>query len=284
MGDHGVRDHVRRVSVARRPDGGPAWTAAHLPRRPRALHARVAGLWPGVERRRVDRVTRGSGRRRGDHLAGRALDRHHDVQRGRGAEQGARDLGCARRLGRGRRCALRRDPDEVSGLGMDLLRERARGRAGVRVDAPDRSREPRGPWSSAVRCDWSRERHRRSGAARVRDLESARRRLGDDPDDRLPARRRPDPRLLRRLGAARERTARPLRDLSDPHADRRKQRRVAARRHDLRELLHSHVVRPADTRLVGAQDRVDVPRDGGHDGHLGGCRAGSRDQDRCSLP
>src|SRR5918999_1194220 len=37
------------------------------------------------------------GRRRGDHDTDGALDRHHDVRGGRGAKQGARDLGLARR-------------------------------------------------------------------------------------------------------------------------------------------------------------------------------------------
>src|SRR5438445_649873 len=78
---------------------------------------------------------RRAGDRRGDHLPGGALDRHDDVQRGRGAEQGARDLGRARRVRRGRGRPLRRDPDEVPRLGVDLLCERAGRRDRVRADA-----------------------------------------------------------------------------------------------------------------------------------------------------
>ncbi len=42
VGDHRLRDHVRRIPAARRPDGRPDRPASDLPRRPRAVHARVA--------------------------------------------------------------------------------------------------------------------------------------------------------------------------------------------------------------------------------------------------
>ena len=66
------------------------------------------------------------------------LDRHHDLHGGRRAEQGARDLGRARRLGRRGGCALRRDPDQVPRLGVDLLRQRAGRRGRARPDGANR--------------------------------------------------------------------------------------------------------------------------------------------------
>ena len=48
VGDHRVRDHVRRLPAARRPRRRPARPAARLPRRRRALHDRVVPLRPRV--------------------------------------------------------------------------------------------------------------------------------------------------------------------------------------------------------------------------------------------
>ena len=184
VGDHRLRDHVRRLPPARRPDGRPARTAEDLPRRLDALHGRVAGLRPREQRRPPDRLARRTGARRRDHLARRALDRDDDVRGGRGAEQGPRDLGRARWLRRSRRRAARRDPDQVPRLGVDLLRQRPRRRTRVRADAADRAGEPRRPRASPVRRRRRRFGHGRPRAARLRDLEGARRRLGDRPDDR----------------------------------------------------------------------------------------------------
>ncbi len=190
VGDHGVRDHVRGLPPARGSDGRSARAAPHLLRRPRPVHARVADVRAGVERRGTDRLPRGSGGGRRDHLAGRAVDRDDHLQRRSGAEQGTRDLGRARGIRRSRGSPARRDPDQVSRLAVDLLRQRARGCRRVRADSSDRSREPRRPRTSPVRCRWRRERDRRSRPARLRDLEGAGRGLGERPDDRNPARAR----------------------------------------------------------------------------------------------
>ena len=109
--------------------------------------------------RRADRRARGAGPRRGDHLAGGALDRDDDLPRGRRAEQGARDLGRARRLGRRGGRALRRDPDQVPRLGVDLLRQRAGRRARVR--------RWRSPSSPRARADLGHRRFDAAGAVTV---------------------------------------------------------------------------------------------------------------------
>src|SRR5205823_5699011 len=62
-------------------------------------------------------------------------------------------------------------------------------------------------WSAGVliaarALQGSGQRHGRPGAVRLRDLEGARRGLGDRADDRLPDRRARHPRRVRRLGAA----------------------------------------------------------------------------------
>ena len=95
-------------------------------------------------RGRADRRARGAGARRGDHLAGGALDHHDDVRGRPGAQQGARHLGRDRRLRRGGRRARRRHPDEVPRLGVDLLRQRpGRRRSRSRSTPRVRPREPR---------------------------------------------------------------------------------------------------------------------------------------------
>jgi hypothetical protein len=68
----------------------------------------------------------------------------------RRAEQGARHLGRARRLGRRGRRPVRRHPDEVPRLGVDLLRQRPGGRTRPRAHVPVRPREPRGPRHPAL--------------------------------------------------------------------------------------------------------------------------------------
>ncbi len=227
-------------------------------------------------------VARGPGTRRGDHLAGRAVDRDDDVRGGRRAQQGARHLGRARRLGRGGGRPPRRHPHEVPRLGVDLLRQRPRRRARARAHAADRPGEPRGPRASALR----RSRRRDASPAGIALLVYA---ISKAPDvgwangshDRADHRVRSS--LLagvRRLGAAHRGSARPVRHLSHPHSDRRERRRLPARRLDLRQLLHPHALRPAGPGLVGAEDGSDVPGHGGHDRDLGRRRAGARDEDR----
>ena len=104
--------------------------------------ARLAALRPRLLRGRADRRARRPGPRRGDHLAGRALDRHDHLRGGRRAQQGARHLGRARRRRRRGRRAARRRPDEVLRLGVDLLRQRAGRRARVPARPALRAREP----------------------------------------------------------------------------------------------------------------------------------------------
>ena len=132
VGHHRLRDHLRRLPAARRPRGRPARTAARLPRRRRRLHDRLVLLRPRLVGGRADRRARRAGPRRGDHLAGRALDHHDDVRGGRRAQQGARHLGRDRRLGRRGRRARRRRADQVPRLGVDLLRQRPGRRDRVR--------------------------------------------------------------------------------------------------------------------------------------------------------
>ena len=68
----------------------------------------------------------------------------------------------------------------------------------------------------------------------------------------------------------------PFGDLPRPHAGGRELRGPPARRRAVRELLPPDAVRPAGARLVGAQDRLHLHRDGRHRDPLGGRRAGAR--------
>ena len=97
------------------------------------------------------------------------------------------------------RCSLRRDPDQVPRLGVDLLRQRPSRRAGLRADADLRSGEPRRHARPPLRRRRGGDRHRQVGAPGLRDLEGPGRRLGlranDPAADRLwghPGRLRAD--------------------------------------------------------------------------------------------
>ena len=111
---------------------------------------------------------RRAGPRRRDPLARRALDRHHDLQGRRRAQQGARRLGRGRRLGRRRGRAARRRADRVRRLGVgavgqrpDRARRRLPGAAAAR-------REPLGVRDPGLRLRRRRQRHGRARAARLR--------------------------------------------------------------------------------------------------------------------
>ena len=71
------------------------------------------------------RRPRAAGPRRRARLPRRAVDHHHDVRRGRGADEGARRLERDRRGRRRVRPAARRHPHRPAELGVDLLRQRA---------------------------------------------------------------------------------------------------------------------------------------------------------------
>ena len=73
----------------------------------------------------ADRRPRRPGPRRRAALPGRALARHHDLRRGRRAQQGAGRLGRGRRLRRRRRRAARRHAHRVGRLGVGPVRQRA---------------------------------------------------------------------------------------------------------------------------------------------------------------
>ena len=135
VGDHGLRDHLRRLPAARRARGGRARAAAGLPRRRPRLHRRLVHLRSRLVGRGADHGTRSAGPGRRDHHACCALDRHDDVRRRRRAEQGARHLGRDRRRRRRCRRARGRPAHQVPGLGVDLLRQRPGRRDRVRARA-----------------------------------------------------------------------------------------------------------------------------------------------------
>ena len=129
VGRHGLRAHLRGVHAHRRQARRPAGPPARVRGRPRRLHRRVARLRPGRKRRHADRREGRAGHRRGDDEPGDALDHHRHLSCA-AARHGDRDLG--RCLGaRARDRAARRRPAlRARELELDLLRQRAGGRAG----------------------------------------------------------------------------------------------------------------------------------------------------------
>ncbi len=107
------------------------------------LHRRVGAVRARLVTRRIDRRAGGPGRRRGDHDADGAVDRHDDVRRRLGAQQGARHLGLAGRHRRNRRVVDRRATDRHQ-LGVDLP-DQPPGRSDLAVPrAAPAAREPGG--------------------------------------------------------------------------------------------------------------------------------------------
>ena len=156
---------------------------------------RLARLGRRRHRRGAVRGPRRTGPRRGDALAGRALDHHRRLPR-QAAREGARGLGRSRRRRRRDRRPRRRAPHRVRRLAADLLRQPPRrGRArGHRAEGrPADTRKPR--WRG---LDVPRRRARDGEPRRdrLRDHAGPQRRLDVDADARLR------PRRLRRAGRA----------------------------------------------------------------------------------
>jgi hypothetical protein len=143
VGDQRLRPRLRRLPAARWPGRRHARPSPGVHGRPRSLHAGLAARWLRLERGIADRRSRCAGPRRGDHLAGRALDPDDDVPRGQGAQRRARRLGRRRRLRRRSRRASRRRLHRRPQLGVDLLHQRAGRRNRPRGDEDAARREPR---------------------------------------------------------------------------------------------------------------------------------------------
>jgi hypothetical protein len=103
VGAERLRPGLRRPAAARRPRGRPARPPSRVPGRCPVVHGRVAHVRARLVAGCSACGPRGPGRRRRDHDSHRPVDHLHDLHRGLRAEQGARDLGRARRHRRPRR-------------------------------------------------------------------------------------------------------------------------------------------------------------------------------------
>ena len=199
VGDQRLRARLRRLPAARRAHGRPPRPAPHLPARARALHARLVALRARVERGLAHRLPGRSGARRGDDLAGRALDPDHDLPGGSRPEHRPRRLGRSRRLRRRRGRAARRRAHRPALVGVDLLRQHPGRRDGLRAD-PVLLGESRDTTRQEVRRARRGPRHRRALAARARHHAGPRLGLGLAADDRHLRRVRRAAGRLRRVG------------------------------------------------------------------------------------
>ena len=131
VGGQRLHADFRRLPAARRAPRRPHGPPAHVHERPRPLHGGLAAGRSRSERCLADRRARGAGPGSRARLSRRAVAHHHDLQRRRRAQQGARGLGRSGRLRWRRGFASRRHADRVGRLGVGLLRQR-----------PDRSLRP----------------------------------------------------------------------------------------------------------------------------------------------
>ena len=188
VGAERLRAHLRRPAAARRTGGRPARAPARVHGRCPVLHGRVARVRARLVAGGAARGPRRPGRRRRDHDPDRPLDHLHDLHRGRRAEQGARDLGRARRHRRHRGVADRRPARRRPRLAVDLLHQHP-GRPGrARAVARAAAREPGRADAAKLRPRRGAHHHRRARPARLRGRQGAGRRLGRRADD-PPARR-----------------------------------------------------------------------------------------------
>ena len=156
VGAERLRPHLRRPALARRTRGRPARTPACVHGRCPGLHGRVAHVRARLVTGGAPRGPRGAGRRRRDHDADRPVDHLHHVHGGLRAEQGARDLGRARRHRRHRGVADRRPARR---------RPRLAPCRSARRSASPLSR----PWPSpAPRTTWQRTKERTRSSRRPR--------------------------------------------------------------------------------------------------------------------
>ena len=231
VGHHGLRDHVRRLPAPRRPRRGPPRPQADVPDRACRSSRSPRSSAASPARRRAHRRARRAGRRRRDRLAADAVDHHDDV---RGGPDRNKALGIWGAMGGGGAAAgVLFGGILTQYLGWEwiffvnvpvgaLVLARHRRRSSARAALPDVGRNFDVIGASAG--------DRRARAARLRDLEGARRRLGRRDDDRSAGRGGRAPRLLPRLGDARPAPADAALHLPHPHAGRREQRRLPARR------------------------------------------------------
>ena len=204
VGDHRLRDHVRRLPAARRPPGRPARPAPVLHRGHCALHGQLPGGRIRLVGGLADHLPRDPGPRRRAARARGALDPDDDLRRGPRAQRRARRLGRGLRQRRRGRRAARRLPDELARLVVDLLHQRPRRDRADRGQSLPPEGEPRRARTPHLRLRGCRHGHERPDAAGLRDDARGRDRLGHRRDDRPARRLRGADPLLRRDRAALE--------------------------------------------------------------------------------
>ena len=127
-----------------------------VPARHRAVHARLAGLRPGQLAGAADRRARRAGPRRRGGLGGGAVADHEPVHRAGRARQGDGRLRLRLRRRRQHRRAARRPADRRARLALDLPRQPADRRRGLRAVPRAAARRARPGAGRAAR-------HRRRG-------------------------------------------------------------------------------------------------------------------------
>ena len=186
VGDHRLRDPLRRRAPARRPHGRPARPAAHVHARHGHLHGQLAAGRARAGPTGSLIVFRGrAGSRRRTAGAGRALDPHHDVPRGHATATSRSAIwGAASGSGGAAGVLLGGRAHQRAQLVVDLLHQRSRRRGRPRAQPGAPAREPRRARPPPLRHGRRRVDHRRPDAARLRAHAREPARLGHDRDDR----------------------------------------------------------------------------------------------------
>ena len=252
VGDHGLRDHVRRVPASGRAPGRRVRPPARVPDRHRRVHDRLGAQRPGLVGSVPGRLPRAARRRRSALRAGRPLAAHDRVPGGTRAQPRPGNLGRRVRKRRGSRCAARRRPDLVPQLAVDLLHQPSRRDCADRPRPPLHRRGSRRARDASLRRGWRDHDHRSADAARLcadaRDAGG----LGNT-DDRDAARRLRHARgRIRRDRALRDVTAPAVPRIPWEHARDRERDHVHHRGDRVLAVLHPDAVPAAGAALLGS--------------------------------
>ena len=237
--------------------GRPLRPTPALRHRARPLHRHLAAVRRGAVDHDAQRLARGAGRRRGDHVRGLARRALQRLPAHRGARQGARCLrGDDGRLLR-RRAAGGRRAHFRPRLALDLPHQPP-ARPDVRVDRPALRRRVDGSARRARRSSGPRHAHRRPLPARLRAATRQRGRLGEYADRGLLRRRRPAAVRVRRRRGARRASDAAAEPLPQPVVHRRAGGGLRDLRVAVRDVALHDAVPPADPRPLGDRGRPRV--------------------------
>ena len=277
VGDHRLRDHLRRLPAARRAPGRHSRSPARLHDGDRGLHARLGAERSRVVRDLSRRLPRPPGRGRRALRARRPFAADDGLPRRTRAQRRPRRLGRSIRQRCRRRRAARRRLDLLPELAVDLLHQRARRSCSRSRWSRASSPRARGDARLASLRRGRRDHdHRGAHAPRLRADTGDAGRLGDADDRDAAGRVRSARDRVRRHRAACRIAAAAVPGLPRQHARHRERDHVHHRGDRVLAVLPLDAVPAAGAPLLRSRERARVRRDRRHGRAHVECRAAAR--------